>query len=138
MADLTITAASVVKGSGSVVETGTAGASVTAGQVVYKDASDSNKFKLADCDSATAAVRSPYGIALHASGSGQPLTVLRSGPITIGATVSAGVAYYLSATPGGIAPVADLATGDYPVILGIATSTTVLEVDIQEAGVALA
>jgi hypothetical protein len=138
MADLSITATSVLAGTGHVKENGTAGAAVTAGQAVYKDASDAGKFKLADCDSATAAVRSPYGIALHASASGQPLTVLKSGPVTIGATVTAGVAYYLSATPGGICPVADLATGDYPVILGIATSASVIEIDIQEAGVALA
>jgi hypothetical protein len=105
--------------------------------VVYRDAA-AGTYKLADCDSATAAVRSPAGIALHASSSGQPLTIHTAGPITIGATVTAGVAYYLSATPGGVAPVADLATGDYPVILGIATSASVLNVDIQEAGVALA
>jgi hypothetical protein len=59
-----------------------------------------------------------------------------AGPVTIGATLTAGVAYYLSGTPGGIRPVADNTTGDYPVILGIATSTTVLNVKIQEAGVA--
>ncbi len=137
MADLTITAANVISGSGATRVTGTAGASITAGQVVYKDSSD-GKYKLADCDSATAAVRSPAGIALHAASTGQPLTIQSAGPITIGATVTAGVAYYLSATPGGIAPVADLASGDYPVILGIATSASVIDIDIQEAGVALA
>jgi hypothetical protein len=137
MADLTITAANVISGSGATRVTGTAGASITAGQVVYRDSSD-GKYKLADCDSATAAVRSPAGIALHAASTGQPLTIQSAGPITIGATVTAGVAYYLSATPGGIAPVADLASGDYPVILGIATSASVIDIDIQEAGVALA
>jgi hypothetical protein len=66
MADLTITAANVIAGNSAKTETGTAGATVTAGQVVYKDSAD-NKFKLADNDSATAGLRSPYGIALHAS-----------------------------------------------------------------------
>jgi hypothetical protein len=136
MTDLSITAASVVAGAGATQARGTAGATITAGEVVYFDSATST-YKLADCDSATAAVRSPRGIALHASLSGQPLAVHTGGPITIGATLTAGVAYYLSATPGGICPVADLTTGDYPVILGIATSTTVLNVDIQEAGVAL-
>jgi hypothetical protein len=65
------------------------------------------------------------------------LPSLRRVAVTIGATLTAGVAYYLSGTPGGIRPVADNTTGDYPVILGIATSTTVLNVKIQEAGVAL-
>jgi hypothetical protein len=136
MADLVITAASVLPGSGAKTVEGTAGASVTAGQVVYLDSS-ANSYKLADCNSATAAVRSPAGIALHASATGQPLAVATAGPVTIGATLTAGVAYYLSGTPGGIRPVADNTTGDYPVILGIATSTTVLNVKIQEAGVAL-
>lgn len=137
MADLTITATSVVAGSGAKTIDGTAGAAITAGQSVYLD-SATDTYKLADCDSATAAVRSPAGIALNGAASGQPLRVHKSGPVTIGATLTAGVAYYLSATPGGICPVADLASGDYPVILGIATSTTVLDVRIHEAGVALA
>lgn len=136
MADLSITAASVarVSTSTSSVETGVAGATVTAGQVCYKDASDSNKFKLADTDSATAAARSPYGIALHAALAGQPLTVLTGGLITIGATVAVGVSYWLSGTAGGICPVADVAAGDYPVFLGIGTSTSVIKVVIVEAG----
>lgn len=134
MADLSITAASVAKGASCSLENGTAGASVTAGQVVYKDASDSNKFKLADTDSATAAARTPYGIALHAAGTGQPLQVLTGGLITIGATVAVGVSYWLSGTAGGICPVADVAAGDYPVFLGIGVSTTQIKVVIVEAG----
>lgn len=137
MADLVITATSVLAGTGAVKENGTAGAGATAGQVVYKDASDGGKFKLADNDSATAAVRSAYGITLHASANGQPLTVHKGGPLTIGATLTPGVVYYLSSTPGGICPVADLASGDYPTIVGIATSTTVLDVNFQASGVAL-
>lgn len=138
MADLTITAANVIAGSGAKKETGIAGATVTAGQVVYKDSSDSDKFKLADNDSATAAVRSPYGIALHASLAGQPLTVLRQGPITIGATTAVGIVYCLSSTAGGICPSADIATGDYNTIIGIGTSTTVIDVKLHEAGAAMA
>lgn len=136
MADLTITSASVLAGSGARRVIGTAGVSVTAGQVVYLDSATAT-YKLADNNSATAEVRAPAGIALHAAASGQPLAVHTSGPITIGAALTAGVAYYLSDTPGGICPVADLASGEYPTILGIATSTTVLNVAIQSAGVAL-
>lgn len=137
MADLSITAANVAPGSNASLAYGTAGATITAGQVVYFDESDSN-YKLADCDSATAAVRSPAGIAMNGASDGQPVTICKSGNVTIGAAVTAGVAYYLSATAGGIAPVADLTTGDYPVVLGIATSATILKVQILEAGVALA
>lgn len=136
MSDLVITAASVIAGSGAKKTLGTAGATITAGKVVYLDSSDS-KYKLADNNSGTAALRSPIGIALNGASDGQPLVVLEEGLITIGATMTAGVAYYLSDTPGGICPVADLATGEYSVILGIATTTTVLKVNIQESGVAL-
>lgn len=138
MADLTITAASVVAGSGATKENGVAGATITAGQAVYKDASDGGKFKLADNDSATAAVRSFYGIALHGASSGQPLTVLKDGPITIGATTAVGIVYCLSSTAGGICPSADIATGDYNTIIGIGTSTTVIEVQPLAAGAAMA
>lgn len=136
MADLVITAANVVSGSGALVAHGTAGASVTAGQVVYLDEA-AGTYKLADNNSVTATVREPDGFALHASATGQPLAVHTRGPLTMGATLTPGVAYYLSDTPGGIGPVADLASGEYPTILGIATSTTVLNVKIQSAGVAL-
>lgn len=136
MVDLTITAASVVAGAGAIDDEGTAGEAITAGQVVYYDRS-TRSYKLADGNSATAAVRSPTGIALNGAAAGQPLGVLREGPVTIGAVLTAGVAYYLSATPGGICPVADLAIGVYPTIVGIATSTTVLDVKLHESGVAL-
>ena len=137
MADLTITAANVVSGTGARIEEGTAGVALTAGQAVYLD-STTDSFKLADCDSATAAARSPRGIALHAAAVGQPIAVHRKGPITIGATVAASGIYCLSATAGGICPAADLASGDYTVILGLGKSTTQIEVNIMEAGVAAA
>lgn len=136
MSDLSITAASVLAGTGAKKTLGTAGATITAGKVVYLDPTD-NEYKLADCDSATAAVRSPAGIALNGASDGQPLVVLEEGPVTIGATMTAGVAYYLSPNAGGICPVADVLTGDNTIILGMATSTTVLEVNIQESGVAI-
>lgn len=136
MADLSLTAASVIAGVGAATENGSLGVAVTAGQVLYKAAAD-GLWYLADSNSATAAVRQPGGIALNGGGIGQPVRVLLSGPITIGATMTAGVAYYLSDTPGGICPVADVGNGEYPCLIGIATSTTVLGVAFQYSGVAL-
>lgn len=136
MADISITAANVVKGSNAVVEAGTAGAAITAGQVVYKDAAD-GKYKLADADSATAAAKAPRGIALNGASDGQPLSIIRSGDVTIGATLTPGTAYYLSPVAGGIAPLADVASGDDVVLLGLAESASVLAVDIQITGVTL-
>jgi hypothetical protein len=136
MADLTVTPASVIPGANAVIErSGTAGATITAGQVVYFD-DTTGKYKLADSDGA-AALRSPRGIALNGASDGQPLAVQTKGKITIGATMTAGLAYYLSKVAGGIAPVADIASGGYATVLGIATSTTVLELNMTESGVAV-
>lgn len=134
MADLTITAANVVKGSNAITANGTAGAAITAGQVVYLDAA-SGKWKLADND--LTAAKNPGGIALNGASDGQPLSVLTSGDVTIGAALTAGTAYYLSATAGGICPVADLVTGDNVAQIGIAKSTSVLAVKIIVPGVTL-
>lgn len=136
MADLTITAASVLSRTGGRVLYGKSGVALTAGKVVYLDAA-SDSYKLSDSNSATAAIREVDGITLHASEIGQPIAVHSRGPLTIGATLVAGQTYALSETPGGIQPVADLAAGEYPTLLGMATSTTVLNVDIQSAGVSL-
>jgi hypothetical protein len=137
MADLSITAANVVPGVGAKIRNGTAGAAVTAGQVVYLDPADS-RFKLADCDNASATVRNAYGIALHAAAIGQPLAVQYAGELTMGATLAAGVAYYLSPNAGGIAPVADIASGDHTVIIGMAKTTAIMTVGIRASGAALA
>lgn len=136
MADLTITAANVLPVAGSAVESGLAGEAVTAGKTVYLD-SATNRYLLADSNSATVAARTPKGIALNGAATGQPLTVLLSGPITIGATMTAGTIYTLSETPGGIQPATDLGSGEYVSVIGVATSTTVLNVKIQSSGVAI-
>jgi hypothetical protein len=136
MADLTITATSVLAGANAVRDSGNAGEAITAGQAVYRS-SATNKWMLADSDSATAEAKKPTGIALNGAALNQPLAVLKSGDITIGATLTAGTAYYLSATPGGICPVADVGAGEDVCLLGLAKSTTVLAVAIQVPGVSL-
>ena len=136
MADLSITAASCVPASGAPVEWGVSGATITAGKAIYLDTA-TNTWKLADNNDATAAVRQATAIALTGSSSSQPLAYMRSGSLTLGATMTAGTAYYLSATAGGICPVADLASGQYPQVVGIATSTTVLQLGFLASGVAL-
>lgn len=137
MADVSITANNVAPGTGALTEQMVAGATITAGQVVYKDTSDSDKAKLADSNSATALARSPYGIALNGAASGQPVVVLKAGLITIGGTVAVGTIYVLSGTAGGIAPSTDLASGMYTSIIGIATTAAILSVAIREGGVAV-
>jgi hypothetical protein len=134
MTDLSITATAVLA-NGADVDHGTAGATITAGQVVYREAS-SGKYKLADSNSPTAEVKAAVGIALNGASDGQPVAVARRGDITMNAVLTAGSAYYLSETPGGIQPAADLSAEDV-VQLGLAKSTTVLSLRIIAPGVTL-
>ena len=134
MSDISITAASVVSGSDDIEYGAHAAEAITAGKVVYKNAA--GKWALADSDGA-AALHAATGIALNGASLNQPLAVQKSGPITIGATLTAGTAYYLSNTAGGICPLADVGTGEEVVLLGLASSTTVLDLDIQKTGVTL-
>lgn len=134
MADLTVTAGSVVAGSNATIDKRyLAGATITAGQTVYLDTS-TNTWLLADCDSsATTAVLA--GVALNGAASGQPLHVLTAGQLTAGATVTVGEIYVLSGTAGGIAPEGDLASGDYVSVLGVGISATVIDVKLHVSGV---
>lgn len=136
MADVVITAANVLKVSGATVERGTAGATITAGQLVYKDSSDSNKYKLADANGA-AALNVVVGIALNGASSGQPLEVLTAGLIDIGGTITVGGVYVASATAGGIAPVADLVSGWKTSVIGIGTTAARMQVSINNSNVAV-
>lgn len=136
MPDISITAANVVASPGGMRENRIAGATITAGQVVYREAA-TGLMKLADCDSATAEARIPYGIALNGAAASQPVEVLKAGLITSGGTMTAGTEYWLSGTAGAFCPAADKATGDRSVLIGVATSTTVLRVAIVDSGVTL-
>lgn len=137
MVDLTITPANVVvSGTGQNRVNGTAGETVTAGKAVYLDPT-SHKWMLADNNHPTiAAARKAGGVALNGASLNQPITVLTSGDVTIGATMTANIPYFLSDTPGGICPIADVGTGEYLCQIGLAKSTTVLAVGIQATGVA--
>lgn len=132
--DVTVTAANVVSGTGATFADGTAGATITAGQVVYRDASDANAFKLADCDAAVG-LANAVGIALHGASDGQPLKVQTAGNINVGGTLTVGGIYVLSGTAGGIAPVADLAQNDHVTVLGVATTASNLVLKINVSGV---
>lgn len=135
MADISITATSVVSTS-TTVGRAFAGATITAGQAVYLDTA--GVLQLADCDSATAAARAPLGIALNGGATGQPITYIKGGDLTMNAVLTKGGRYYLSATAGGIAPEADMTgSGKDVVLIGIARSTTVLAVLNLALGITL-
>jgi hypothetical protein len=135
MADLAIVATDVFKSASAGQETGTAGAAIAAGQALYKDPTTGNMLLAqSDVDDNQA---NCTGIALHAAAVGQPISYCNSGQLTVSAVLSTGQLYVLSGTPGGIAPVADLATGWRTVILGYAISTTVLKLLLLNTKVAV-
>ena len=136
MADLVITVGNVLAASTAVVAIGVAAESLSAGQVIYKDATNSNKITRADAN-AGAATSAAVGITLHAALAGQPIQYIVSGGFNPGATVAVGTIYIVSSAAGGIAPSSDLASTWYTTILGIATTTTNINVQINSGGVAV-
>lgn len=121
MADLSITPANVLAGSGAKTKTVTAGATITQGMSLYKDTDGSYKLARANA-SGTAACD---GIALTAGATGQPVVIAipsSGGNINLGASMQVGQVYVVSAaTAGKIAPYGDLGDGHEVVIIGIAT-----------------
>ncbi|KEA07484.1 hypothetical protein [Rhizobium rhizogenes] len=134
MTDIVITPSLVIAGTNATRDIGTAGEAIVAGKPVYFD-STVNKWKLSDNNGT--GTRQVHGIALNGASLNQPVSVAKGGDVTIGATLTAGVAYYLSATAGGICPVADLTTGMDTILIGLAKSTTVLGIGISDSGVTL-
>jgi hypothetical protein len=126
MSDVSVTAGSVIASANAVIETVVAGETLTAGQPVYINSS--GLAMKADANgSSTWSVR---GIVLNGASVNQSTRIaLEDSDFTPGFTLSlSGAAddgvYVLSATAGGIAPVTDLASGHYPVVLMVAKSTT--------------
>lgn len=141
MADIDLTESGFIPGANAVIKTRQkAGATITQGQVVYQDRNDANKWKLGDANASavTAGNGTLVGLACQSVASGQYFDVLlEDDDLTIGGTVlTANTAYILSATAGGIAPLADLTTGWYLTLLGVAKSTTKLNFRPIKSGVA--
>lgn len=126
MAAIAITTTAVLASSSAQTATGgIAGATITQGQALYVDTSDSNKLKLADADSGSAgdAIRAGIQIALNAASAGQPVAyVTQDAALATGATtpLTSGATIYLGTTAGAItATYADLGSGSTVVQLGV-------------------
>jgi len=136
MADVTISGnVTVTGGTLSGVNHAISQVAITAGQVIYLDASNGNKANLADADIEASAAA--VGVAVNDCAAGGVCSYVTTGnSVTVsGAPFTQGLAYYVSTTAGGIAPVADLLAGDYVTIIGVASSTSVLDVNIVVSGV---
>jgi hypothetical protein len=131
MADLSITPSNVAAQPGATTRAVAYGEAITPGIVVYEDSAD-GEAKAADCTSAdTDAVA---GIALNGGGDGQPGKIVTDGDVSLGAVLTVGTIYVLSES-GAIAPAADLVADDYVSVLGVAVSTSLLRLAINNSGV---
>lgn len=130
--DVTQTPANVLGNAGSPTIKKIAGATLIAGDVVYEDGTNGMKTALADVV-ATAGV---VGICQNGGADNQPVTVQTGGIINVGATLTLGETYVLSAANAGkIAPVGDIAGTNSPTILGVAISTSLLQLSINVSGI---
>jgi hypothetical protein len=137
MANLSQTAANVAIGSSSTrVRVVQAGESITQGMPVYRLSSDS-KFYQSDAN-ASAAASDCDGIAITPAATDGYFVIVEPGvgaKVNLGATLTVGQTYTVSATKGAICPIADLTTGDYPTILGVASTTALLDFIVNASGV---
>ncbi len=132
MAALTITASSVLAAAGSQLKTGTAGATIAAGDAVYLLGAT---YLLADADLEPSA--EVAGIALNSAEATQPFDFIVSGTLTVGVTTpvtAAGLAYYLSPTAGRFDNAVP-AAGDFVTLLAIALTSTTMSINIHASGV---
>jgi len=111
------------------------GTTISAGQPVYLDSTDSNKAKLADnnASTATAVVK---GVAVTPGVSGGYGYVATSGSIIlVGTTMGVGQTYCLGATAGTIVDEGDIATGNNLSRIGSGATTEQMDLDITNTGI---
>lgn len=132
MADITVTAANVKPvGTSRTLQTVQYGETVTQGQPVYLK-SDTKYWK-ADAD--TSAEAAAIGIVITPGVADDYGVIVTTGQVNMGATLAVGQVYVVSVNAGGVAPYSDLGTGDYVTILGVASTTAILDIGINATGI---
>ena len=124
MAAITFTASQVQAVTGATKSTVTAGVAVTAGQAVYRDTTDNNRYKLAQSDDAERAGLNGIGIAVNDAAKlvKQSAAVAPAGEVDFGAAqtgVDSGVTLCVGPTAGQINPDADIVATNKKTVLGI-------------------
>jgi len=113
---------------------GIAGATITAGMICKL--SSAGTWAAVDADDAIYKTEQ-VGVALCGASVNQAVRIMQGGTLTVGGTVSAGTVYCAAAdTAGGWAPVADISTGKYLTIVGVAISATKAQIGIIVTAVA--
>lgn len=133
MSAFVVTATSVLPGTNAQKRTVTAGEAVTAGQPVWKDPANANKYYKARANAE--GTYQANGLALHAAAAGQPLTILlKDDDFTTGFTSTIGETLMVGAgAAGDIAPIADKAAGTWVFVFGVMKSTTKAKIDFLTA-----
>ncbi len=106
----------------------------SAGEVVFKDTSQDGKLNAAD--NSTPLNAKAEGILLGEADAGSLGVFAGNGATIIVAGLTQGTAYYVSSTAGDIEPEADIQTGEFITLLGVATSATELKLTIVQTGIA--
>lgn len=133
MADISITAANVKAGSASTrVQLVQAGEAIDQGDPAYL-ASDGKYYQTDANDTAVKA--QVKGIAITPASTDGYFLLAVDGLVNLGATLAVGQVYVVSASKGGIAPYADLTTNDFVSIVGVATTTALLDINLLVSGV---
>jgi len=134
MADLVLTGIEVAssRSRGTTVQ---AGEAISAGELVYLNTATS-KYELADASAAATA--NVAGIAVTDAASDGYFLYVANEDIDLGAILTAGTHYYLSATAGKICPFADLVSTNVVSQIGYATTTSNMKVSISNTEVAIA
>jgi hypothetical protein len=136
MAAIAITAASVIASAAATIRREyNAAATLTAGQLVYLNAS--NLWALVDSDAGLGTgINDLRGITLGGGAVNQPVAVCTNDPaFTPGGTLSNGLVVYGFTTAGAISFADIPTTGAYPVVVGVAKSTLLLNLQPFASGV---
>lgn len=135
MAALTITATSVVPGSNVNKTLVQFGEAVTQGQLVYQKSTDGKYYKCqADGTAEESGSGVNLGVALSNCAASQWGGIQTQGTITIGATCVVGTTYYAHTTAGSIGEYGDLSTGHYITVVGRATTTGIIKLELAADG----
>ena len=131
MADISVTAASVVQSSGATLRVLNAAEAIDAGETVVKDSN--NDLVLTDATDTTKIACA--GIAVCSAATGQPVVYATiDSALVLGTSITNGASILLSETPGKLTiTLADLTTGSTPVFVGIGDGTTTIDFDATSA-----
>lgn len=133
MADITITPEDVgIGANASGAHKFQVGVAIKQGEVIAPRPADNLHVKAVNSDADLSKARA---VAITPAAANGWVYAITAGPVKIGGTVAVGETYVVSGTDGAIAPIADLAAGDYVTHLGVGSATDEIEINIAISGI---